>query len=97
LETRIQELEAIVRNHVLIKAKPVSDVVEVLWRVTFVEDGSPAETYQIVPAAEADATHGKLSCESAIARALLGHRVEEEVEVETPSGESYQLRILKVE
>lgn len=56
--------------------------------VTFQElpDEEP-ETYQIVGgAAEADPMAGKISNESPIAKALVGHKVNEEVVIETPAG-----------
>jgi transcription elongation factor GreA len=97
IETRIRELEAIVRNHVLVESKGPADTVEVLSTVTFVEDGGPEETYRIVPPAEADPTAGRMSYESAIGRALLGHRVNDEVEVTAPSGSSYTVRVTRIE
>jgi transcription elongation factor GreA len=98
LETRIQELEAIVRNHVLVEAaQGRSDRVEVLRTVTFAEEDQPEETYRIVPPAEADASAGRISYESAIGRALMGHRVGDEVEVQAPGGGSYSIRIVKIE
>lgn len=97
LETRIQELESIIRNHVLIRSKGKSDRVEVLNTVTFAEEDGPDETYRIVPPAEADPTSGRISYESAIGKALMGHRVGEEVEVQTPTGGAYNVRITKIE
>ena len=97
LETRIQELESIVRNHVLIEASGRRDMVEVLTTVSFSEDEGPEETYRIVPPAEADPTSGRISYESAIGQALMGHRIGEEVEVQTPTGGAYNVRITKIE
>lgn len=97
LETRIQELESIVRNHVLIQSSSKGDQVEVLTTVTFEEEDGPEETYRIVPPAEADPTSGRMSYESAIGQALLGHRVGDEVEVQTPTGGAYSVRITKIE
>src|SRR5580700_363252 len=45
LETRIQELEAIVRNHVLVQSRGVTGTVEILTNVTVQEDSGPEETY----------------------------------------------------
>lgn len=97
LETRIQELEAIVRNHVLVEAKGnTNGVVQVLATVTVQEESGPEETYTIVPPAEADPIGGKISFESAMGKALIGHRAGEEVDIEPPSGPSYTLRIVRV-
>ncbi|MBO0709252.1 MAG: transcription elongation factor GreA, partial [Candidatus Dormibacteraeota bacterium] len=54
LETRIQELESIVRNHVLVESQGDTGVVEILGTVTVQEESGPEETYVIVPPAEAD-------------------------------------------
>ena len=97
IETRIRELEAIVKNHVLIEAAATKDRVQLLSKVSFQEEGGPAESYQIVGPAEADPAAGKVSFESAIGKALLGHRVGEEVEVTTPNGASYSIKITAIE
>jgi len=95
LEGRIQTLEAMVRNAVVIEDEPrEAGVVAVGARVTVsTEDGD--ETYSIVGAAEADPLHGRISNESPLGRALLGHRVGDEVEWSSPSGTS-QVKILSV-
>jgi transcription elongation factor GreA len=97
LETRILELEAIVKNHVLIQPHASNGTVELLSRVTFEEEGEEPETYRIVGTTEADPAGGKVSFESAIGRALMGRRVGDEVEVRTPSGGTYRVRVLRVE
>lgn len=97
IETRILELEGIVRNAVLVETHAASGVVEVLSTVTFEEEDQPEETYQIVPPAEADPGGGRLSFESALGHALIGHRAGDEVEVEAPSGSPYTVRITRVE
>jgi transcription elongation factor GreA len=97
LETRIKELEGIVRNHVLVESHGPAETVQVLSTVSFAEDDGPEETYRIVPPAEADPTAGRMSYESAIGKALLGHRVNDEVEVRAPSGSAYTVRITRIE
>ena len=97
IESRIRELEAIVKNHVLIASHTATGKVDLLSTVTFAEQGEPEERYRIVGPAEADPGAGKVSFESAIGRALMGHRVGDEVEVVTPSGSRYSVQILKIE
>ncbi len=97
IESRIRELEAIVKNHVLIASRTATGKVDLLSTVTFAEQGEPEERYRIVGPAEADPGAGKISFESAIGRALMGHRVGDEVEVVTPSGSRYSVQILKIE
>lgn len=45
------------------------------------------ENYEIVGATEADPVSGKVSVASPIAKAIMGHKVGDKVEVETPAGE----------
>ena len=59
------------------------------------EDTEEEKIYQIVGEAEADVKSGKVSITSPIARALIGKKVGDTVEVNTPGGgKSYE--ILKV-
>ncbi len=92
IEARINELDRIVKDAVIIDAKPAGELIEVGTTVRFTEDGGPEETYRIVGPAEADPTKGRVSYESAIGRAFLGHKVGDTVEVSTPSG-SYEVTI----
>lgn len=50
------------------------------------EDG-PAQTFQIVGSLEVDVRDGKISDESPVGRALMGHRVGDVVEVAVPHGQ----------
>ena len=88
LEGRIQMLEAMIRNAVMIEDAPrQAGVVTVGASVTVdTEDGE--ETYAIVGAAEADPLRGRISNESPLGQALIGHRAGEEVEWTSPSGTS---------
>ena len=97
IETRIQELEAIVKNHVLIESSGERDQVELASTVTVAESGAPEETYRIVGPAEADPAAGRVSFESALGKALLGRRVGEEVDVQTPTGATYTVRVVRIE
>jgi transcription elongation factor GreA len=97
IETRILELDGIVKNHVIIESRASNGRVDLLSTVTFVEEGEPEETYRIVGSTEADPSAGRVSFESAIGRSLMGRRVGDEVEVKMPSGGSYRIRILKID
>src|SRR5437588_8614267 len=70
IEARIAELDAIVKNAVIIEQPAGTGEVHVGSTVSFEEDGS-VETYKIVGPAEADYTAGKISFESDLGRALL--------------------------
>ncbi len=97
LEGRIQELQYILGNAIIIEddGKP-RDVVTVGARVTIQEGDCPPETYHLVGVKEADPPNGKISHASPIGRALLDHRVGDEVEADAPGGK-IKFKILKIE
>jgi transcription elongation factor GreA len=99
MEARIRELEAIIKNHVLIEPRTRNGEVGMGSTVRFAEhgdDGDVEETYRIVGPAEADPKAGRVSFESAVGKALIGHRVGDVVKVETPGG-AYSIRITAIE
>jgi transcription elongation factor GreA len=88
VEGRIQYLENLLRSAQIIDTDGASDVARIGSKVTLREDGiDEDETYMIVGAAEANPREGKISNESPIGQALLGHKKGDKVRVETPSGE----------
>ena len=88
LEGRIQQLELMLRNAVIIEESGPTDVVGLGSHVTVVEEGeSVEETYHLVGPAEADPLSGKVSNESPMGQALMGSRVGDTVVVEAPRGE----------
>jgi transcription elongation factor GreA len=97
IESRIQELEQIVRNHKLISVPSATGVVQLGNTVRFREEDGPEESYRIVGPAEADPGQGRVSNESAVGKALLGRKVGDLAKVETESGDNYQLKVLAIE
>ncbi|TEU11769.1 MAG: transcription elongation factor GreA [Anaerolineales bacterium] len=96
VEGRIQALETTLRQAVIIEDGSTDDV-GLGARVTVMERGGDApETYQIVGSVEADPTKGRISNESPIGKALLGHQVGDEVAVSTPGGISH-FQVLSIE
>lgn len=96
MEARIRELEAVIKNHVLIETKAPRGVVGMGNTVRFAEDGADEETYRIVGPTEADPKAGRVSYESALGKALIGHRVGDHVDIRTPGG-VYSVRITAIE
>ena len=86
VEGRIQTLEVMIRNAVLIEDEPREVGVVTVGAQVTVSDDDGDETYAIVGAAEADPLKGRISNESPLGRALLGHRAGDEVEWTSPSG-----------
>ena len=96
-EGRIAELEdKLSRAEVIDVTKLAGATVKFGATLTLVdEDTDEEKTYQIVGEAEADVKSGKVSITSPIARALIGKKVGDTVEVNTPGGgKSYE--VLKI-
>ena len=97
LEGKIQELEFVLKNAVIIEElKSDRGVVTVGTKVTIQEANYPPETYDIVGAKEADPKNGRISNQSPFGAALLGGKEGEEVIAETPAGQ-ISLKIIKIE
>ncbi|MGD2144568.1 MAG: transcription elongation factor GreA [Anaerolineae bacterium] len=88
LEGRIQDIETMLRNAEIIEETDGSGRISLGSRVTVVEEGMrESETFRIVGTPEADPVNGKVSHESPMGKALLGHQVGDVVSVEAPGGE----------
>jgi len=97
LEGRIQELEYLLQNAIIIDDQVVAkDTVQIGTSVTIQEGDFPPETYFLVGAKEADPRNGRISYASPIGSALIGKRIGDEVVAQTPAG-PLQLKILKIE
>lgn len=96
VEGRIQELEVLLASARIIEEGGDKNTVQLGSRVTIQEEGFEPETYIIVGAAEANPREGRISNESPIGKAILNHRVGDEVTVDAPAG-TYKVKILKIE
>jgi transcription elongation factor GreA len=97
LEGRIQEIEYLLRNAIIIEESDQKrDIVEIGAHVTIQEEDYPPETYHLVGAKEANPQNGRISNESPIGSALLGCRAGDEVTVDAPAG-PIRFKILKIE
>lgn len=88
VEARIVQLEAILKNAKVLGDEEVDrDVVNLGSKVKIrdVEFDEVME-YHLVGSTEADPMNGKISDESPVGKAILGHRVGEIVQAEAPSG-----------
>jgi transcription elongation factor GreA len=96
LEGRIQELEYILGNAIIVEDfQGPREVVEVGATITVQEDDGSPEVFLIVGAKEASPREGKISNESPIGKALLGHRQGDVVPVQTPDGQ-IRFKILQI-
>jgi transcription elongation factor GreA len=92
LEGRILTLEMMVRNAVIIEQAEVGGVVQVGSTVE-VKDEDGTVAFTIVGPAEVDVTSGRISMESPVGKALLGRRIGDRVEVQSPGG-TRQLQVV---
>jgi len=87
LEGRIMTVDAMLKNAVIIESNGPSDTVVLGSQVTVIEEGLDPETYTIVGSAEANPGDGRISNESPLGKALMGHKVGEKVAFQTPGGQ----------
>jgi len=97
LEGRIEDLEAMLRNAVIIQERNGKrETVEIGAHVTLREEGSPDETYHLVGPNEANPRLGKISHESPIGQAILGKRAGDVISANAPGG-NIKLKIVRIE
>ena len=98
IEARILELEMMLKNYEIISEDDIAlDKVAVGVKVKIFDTDLEEEfTYSIVGSAEADPMNNKISDESPVGKALLGHSVNEDVEVDL-DGDKVILKILSIE
>ncbi len=99
LEQKIAQIEERVRRATVIDASDL-DTHQVSVGVTVHvkdEKSGDSKKFLLVGSAESDLSEGKLSHESPIGRALMGHKRNDVVEVEVPRGPKRKLKITKIE
>jgi transcription elongation factor GreA len=89
VEGRILTLETLLKKAVIIEPAENSETVDFGSRVTVKERGGGEESFRVVGSAEADPGDGRISNESPLGRALMNHKVGDEVAVEAPDGVLY--------
>ena len=98
IEGRIADLENKISRAEVIKTETLSgDKIIFGATVTLGDiDGKKNLTYQIVGTEEADVENGKISISSPLAKALLGKRIDDTVEVYSPGGaKEYEVENIK--
>lgn len=98
IEARIVELEAMLKNYEIITEDEISgDKVVIGVKVTIKDTQTKEDfTYSIVGSAEADPMNDKISDESPVGKALIGHSVGQKVEIEL-GGDKVVYKILAIE
>lgn len=87
IEGRIQELEETLKNAEIIEASGSTNMVSVGSTVK-IEVGGTEREYTIVGSDEANPAKGLISNESLVGQRLIGSKLGDEIEVETPAGKS---------
>ena len=95
VDRRIQELEDMLADSQIIQPDHDNSVVNIGDTVDIQDEEGESETYTIVGVAEAAPSKGFISNESPLGKALISHKVGEEVIVVAPAGEM-KFRIIAV-
>nr|MDD6335976.1 transcription elongation factor GreA [bacterium] len=87
MEGEIAEIEAQLRNAVVVEDDGGTDRIRLGLTVTvWDEDEDEEMVLTLVGSAEADAMHDRISIESPVGQALMGHKEGDHVSVEVPGG-----------
>ncbi|MGN0538506.1 MAG: transcription elongation factor GreA [Candidatus Fimenecus sp.] len=96
LEARISEIEHIIKTAKVLDVESLgTENVHIGSTVKIVDKKKKEFTYTIVGFAQADPAVGKISDESPVGKALIGHKVGDKVIVEAPAG-AMQFKIVEI-
>lgn len=98
IERRIDELERILKHaEVVVDDEVDTGKINVGCEVKlFDEEYAEEVTYQLVGSSEANSLKGKISNESPVGAALIGHKVGDQVEVSLPGGDTIGYKVLDI-
>ena len=97
MEERISKIEEMLNNATVVNVDNIgTDVVSILSKVRILDiEFDEEDEYTIVGSTEADPDANRISDESPIGRALIGRKVDDIVQVETPGG-IVEFKILEI-
>ena len=97
LESRIAELEKMLKHVRVIDADELStEHVSIGCHVKLRDEDGDEDEYDITGSTEADPLMGKISDESPIGSAILGHKAGDKVEIALPSGATVVYEIVSI-
>jgi len=98
LRLKIEELSHVLENHQIIKspAKEKQMFVDLGAKVQ-VDIGGKHDEFMIVGTLEANPDHNKISNESPVGKALLGHKVGDVITISAPTKKSYKIKEIRYE
>jgi transcription elongation factor GreA len=99
LEARIAQLEEKLRSATVIDHKDLSTDIVRVGSIVHVKDEKTGKSvkYTIVGSAESKPAENKLSNESPVGKALVGHKRNDVVSVQVPRGPARKLKITKID
>jgi len=96
LETRLSELEYILKNVELIKMPPrAKQNIVSLGATVLVDLNGQTNEFKIVGTLEADPLRGKISNESLVGRTIIGHRIGDKIIIFSPTKTVYRIKKIK--
>jgi transcription elongation factor GreA len=99
LEAKIAQLEERIRAATVVNPDELSNDVVQIGSIVHVKDekSGKSQKFTIVGSAEANPAEAKLSNESPVGRALIGHKRNDVVSVQVPKGPARKLKITKID
>ena len=96
IEGRIEQINAILNNHVIIEGNNHNDIIDIGSNIEVKDlDSNKKRKYILVSSVESDPENHKISDESPMGMALLGKKVGESIQVKTPQS-MIKLKVLKI-
>ena len=97
-ESRIRYLEKMLKNATIVSEYSKADEVGMNNTVTlYFEDDDEVETYKLVTSIRGNSLDGKISTESPLGKAIMGHKVGDRVLVKVNDNVGYYVRIKSIE
>lgn len=97
-EGRIRYLERMLKTAKVVSDESAADEVGINKTVTvYFEDDDETETYKIVTSVRGNSLNGRISIESPMGKALLGHKVGDRVYIEINANAGYYVEIKSIE
>ena len=97
-ESRIRYLERMIRTAKIVSDESKEDEVGLNNKVdVYFEDDDETETFKLVTTIRGNSLEGRISTESPIGKAILGHKVGDRVYVEINEKQGYYVVIKKIE
>ncbi len=96
IEGRIEQINAILNNHVIIEGNNHNDIIDIGSNIEVKDlNSNKKRKYMLVSSVESDPENHKISDESPMGMALLGKKVGDSIQVKTPQS-MIKLKVLKI-